>query len=92
VQPEHRPAGRAAVPLRFAGPTGRWQVPAQQTSSHQLAVTLGADDTGLSRVLVLLNGGVLEIGRPEQNISSLAILPSDAQGQRWFDCARDKLI
>jgi hypothetical protein len=89
---ERRPAGPAAVPLRFSGPTGSWQVSAQQTASHQLAVTLGSDDTALSRVLVLLGGGVLNVGEPEQAGTSLGITPSDAQGQLWFDCARSKMI
>jgi hypothetical protein len=92
LSPQLPPAGRAAVPLHFAGPTGSWQVSAQQAGPHRLAVTLGADDTALSRILVLLGGGVLDVGVSEQIVASIDIMPSDARGQLWFDCARGKMI
>jgi hypothetical protein len=89
---EHRLAAHAATPLRFAGSAGHWQVSAQQTASHQLAVTLGSGDMALSRVLVLLSGGVLDVQNPDQVILSLTIVPSDAAGQLWFDCARREMF
>ena len=84
--------GSVSVPLRFTGAAGAWQIVARRTAAHQIAVTLGSDETALSRVLVLLSGGVLEVGAPAQPIVSLAISPSDAQGQSWFDCARGKML
>jgi hypothetical protein len=89
---EVRAFGRAAIPLRFTGPTGRWQVVAQQSGIRQLAVALGSDETALSRVLVLLSGGMLEVGEPGQANITLAVAPSDTRGQLWFDCARGKII
>ena len=80
------------MPLRFTGPAGAWQVAAHRTAAHQATVALGADDTALSRILVLLSGGVLEVGTPSQPIATLAISPSDAQGQTWFDCAHEKVL
>jgi hypothetical protein len=88
-QPVH---GSVTVPLRFTGPAGRWQVSARRTTPHRFAVTLGSDDRALSRILVLLSGGMLELGESAQPIVSLAISPSDAQGQSWFDCARGKML
>jgi hypothetical protein len=85
------PAGHAAVPLRFAGPTGSWQVSAQPSARHHLTAALGATDTALSRVLVLLGGGTLDVGSQDQ-VSAIGIAPSDVQGQTWFDCARNKAI
>lgn len=91
AQSEQRLAGHVAIPLRFTGAAGRWQVSAQQIANHQLNVMLGSGDIALSRVLVLLSGGVLDVQNPEQVILSLTIAPSDAAGQVWFDCARSKL-
>jgi hypothetical protein len=88
-QPVHGPV---TVPLRFTGPAGLWQASARRTTAHRFAVTLGSDDRALSRLLVLLSGGMLELGEPAQPIVSLAISPSDAQGQSWFDCARGKML
>ena len=84
--------GPAVVPLRFTGPAGLWQVSARRTAAHRFAVTLGSDDKALSRILVLLSGGMLELGLPAQPIVSLVISPSDAQGETWFDCARGKML
>jgi hypothetical protein len=84
--------GSRSVPLRFTGPSGTWQVAASRTAAHQISVGLSANDIALSRILVLLNGGVLDVGTPPQPIVSLAISPSEAQGQTWFDCARGKVL
>jgi hypothetical protein len=89
AQPEHR---SGTAPLRFAGPAGAWQVAARRTAARQFTVALGRDDTALSRILILLSGGMLDLGAPAQPIVSLAIGPSEAQGQTWFDCARGKML
>jgi len=89
---QSRLAAHVAIPLRFAGSAGRWQVSARQTSSRQLAVTLGSGDSALSRVLVLLSGGAMDVESPERVVLSLIIPPSDAPGQLWFDCARGKMM
>ncbi len=92
AQSEQRLAAHVAIPLRFTGSAGRWQVSAQPLANHQLNVTLGTGDIALSRVLVLLSGGVLDVQSPEQVILSMTVAPSDAAGQVWFDCARSKLL
>jgi hypothetical protein len=89
ASPAHGPSG---IPLRFTGPAGAWQVVARQSAARQISVALGADETALSHVLVLLSGGMLEAGPPAQLIVSLIISPSDAPGQAWFDCARRKML
>ena len=63
---------------------GAWQVSARRTAAHRFAVTLGSDDTALSHVLVLLSGGMLEVGPPAQPIVSLVDQP--------FGCAGRKLV
>ena len=84
--------GSVTVPLRFTGPAGLWQVSARRAAARRYTVTLGSDDKALSRILVLLSGGMLELGEPAQPIVSLVISSSDAQGQSWFDCARGKML
>jgi hypothetical protein len=79
------------VPLRFAGPAGTWQVTAHEVGKAMLAVTLGADNSALSQVLVLLSGGTFNVGRPPHAVVTLTIRPSDVSGQNWFDCAREQM-
>jgi hypothetical protein len=89
ASPSHGPS---RVPLRFTGPAGGWQVAARQTAARQIELALGSDEIALSRVLVLLSGGMLAVGEPAQPIVSFVIGPSDSQGQIWFDCARGKML
>jgi hypothetical protein len=80
------------VPLRFSGPAGDWQVQARRSAARALGVTLGADNTALTHVLVLLSGGTFDVGSPERPIASVVIAPSDTRGQAWFDCARGMMF
>lgn len=86
------PTAKPPVPLRFDGPAGRWQVFASPVGGRQLAAVLGSDNDALTRVLVLLSGGSFDVGAPDQVIASLAIAPSESDGQHWFDCAREKMF
>jgi hypothetical protein len=80
------------VSLRFAGPAGNWQVTAREAGGNSLAATLGADSSALSRVVVLLSGGSLNVGVPPHAVVTLALRPSDVGGQNWFDCAREQMM
>jgi hypothetical protein len=82
----------SSVPLHFSGPAGDWQVQARRSAARTLGVTLGTDNTALSHVLVLLGGGIFDVGTPERPIASFVIAPSDARGQAWFDCARGMML
>ena len=81
-------APKRGAKLHFTGPTGYWQIAAKPAGKRQMEGDLGGDDTALGRVLVLLNGGVLQVGDPQQAMPSLAIPAGGAPGQAWFDCAR----
>jgi hypothetical protein len=86
-----QPAPRT-LPVRFTGPAGSWQAAGRLTAPRELTVALGADELALSRILVVLSGGTLDVGEPGQLVVSLAVGPSDAGGQEWFDCARGRLL
>lgn len=79
----------AVVPVRFNGSAGNWQIVARRLGDRQITATLGSDDTALSRILVLLGGGTMELGGGQvQPIASLAIPESGSEGRAWFDCVR----
>jgi len=85
-------AHEPVIPIRFVGPAGNWQVTAREAGKNVLVATLGADNSALSQVLVLLSGGTLNVGLPPHAVVMLAIHPSDVDGQNWFDCAREKMM
>jgi hypothetical protein len=83
----------AAVPLRFNGTAGSWRVVGRATGPHALTASLGSDAApALSHILVLLSGGLLEVGEGGASLANLDISPSDRNGQVWFDCARSKVL
>jgi len=85
-------ATAASTLIRFNGPAGHWQASIRRTAKRQYGTSLGSDNTALSHVLVLLNGGTFDLGPPDQLIASLALPPSETEGQVWFDCAREKMF
>jgi hypothetical protein len=89
--PRSLPPSKPAVELRFSGPAGSWKINARRMGSRHLTAVLGSDDTALSRVLVLLSGGRLEVGEQDQAIPSFGLAPSEARGRLWFDCARKSM-
>ncbi len=83
---------QAAIPLRFNGAAGSWRIVGRATGPHALAASLGSDAAALSHILVLLSGGLLEVGEAGASLAFLDISPSDKNGQAWFDCARSKVL
>jgi hypothetical protein len=83
---------QVAVPLRFSGTAGSWRVVGRATGPHALAASLGSDEAALSHILVLLSGGLLEVGEVGTSLATLDVSPSDRNGQVWFDCARSKVL
>ena len=83
---------QAAVPLRFNGAAGSWRVVGRATGPHAIAASLGSDEAALSHILVLLSGGLLDVGEAAPTVATLDVSPSDRNGQVWFDCARSKIL
>ena len=84
-------AAPATARLRFTGNSGNWQIVAQRAGARSLVAALGPDNLALSRVLVLLGGGTLELGDAAQGLPAIGLPAAGTPGQAWFDCARDKL-
>ena len=72
----------------FHGPAGTWLVAGWRAGPRGIAFSLGRDLNSLSRVLILLSGGVLDVRSPGNDLPVVTLGPSGADGQRWFDCAR----
>lgn len=75
----------------FSGPAGHWLMLATHTGPHEVLFLLARDETSLSRVLILLSGGMLDLGTPGDDLPILSLPESGAEGQEWFACARSSV-
>jgi hypothetical protein len=44
------------------------------------------------RILVLLEGGVVRVGRPKEGLPPLQVPNSGVPGRDWFECVRRQLF
>jgi hypothetical protein len=72
----------------FSGPAGHWLIMGTQVRHREAVFTLGRDETSLSRILMLLSGGTLNLEPPDDDLPILSLPESGAEGQEWFVCAR----
>jgi hypothetical protein len=83
------PGDAPAKPVvRFNGPAGRWMIPGTPAGRRQDLFTLARNETSLSRILVLLSGGTLDLQPPGEDLPILSLPESGANGQQWFACVR----
>lgn len=76
----------------FHGPAGAWSATGWHAGEHEIVFTLGRDLDSLSRVLMLLSGGVMNLEAPEKNLPIFILSAAGEHGQRWFACARNLVI
>jgi hypothetical protein len=75
--------------VHFSGPAGHWLIPALRAPRpREVLFLLARDETSLSRVLILLSGGLLEVEPADEDLPILSLPESGAEGQDWFACAR----
>lgn len=83
-------SGRPAA--HFHGPAGAWSATGWRAGGHEIVFTLGHDVDSLSRVLMLLSGGIMDLDAPEKNLPIFILSAAGEQGQHWFACARKLVI
>jgi hypothetical protein len=87
------PGDAPAKPVvHFNGPAGRWLVPGTPAGRRQDVFSLARDETALSRILMLLSGGTLNLEPPGEDLPILSLPESGAEGQQWFACVRRIVI
>ena len=85
------PAGRS-VPIEFAGAAGNWTVAGRKAASHRVIASQPMTEDQAGQILVLLAGGVVRVGRPDQGLPPLEIPKGGVAGRDWFECVRRQLF
>lgn len=83
-----RPAGGT---VQFQGAAGAWSVPLTQGGRRTAALTGGLNEDAVGRVLVMLSGGRLQVGRAGAGWPVLLLQASGNPGKLWFECVRRQL-
>lgn len=78
---------RGAAPLRLSGPAGSWSLPGR-TVGRAVQASGTMDENAASRLLVLLSGGTLSVGRA----GGISLPNAGPAGKTWFECVRRQLL
>jgi hypothetical protein len=85
------PAGRS-VAIEFAGTAGTWTVTGHKAASRQVIASQPMTEDQAGQILVLLGGGVVRVGRPNEGLPPLLVPNSGVPGGDWFECVRRQLF
>jgi len=73
---------------RFSGSAGYWQILGTHAGRREVLFSLARNETSLSRLLMLLSGGMLNLEATGEGLPILSLPESGAEGREWFACAR----
>ncbi len=83
---------RRAVPIAFAGTSGSWSIFGHTAGARLVVASRPITDENVGQILVLLEGGLVTVGRPEDGLPKLRVPNGGAPGRGWFDCVRRQLF
>jgi hypothetical protein len=81
----------ATVPIAFAGPSGSWTV-SGLTTPGRISAASPMTEYAAGRVLVLLDGGVIQTRKLPDGVPQLRVPSAGEPGRVWFECVRHHLF
>jgi len=85
-------SGGAAIPVAYSGSSGSWMLSGHMAGRHQVIVAEPMTEVQASRILFLLDGGTIRLGRAGDDTLTLHVPDAGAAGQAWFSCVRKVLL
>ncbi len=80
---------RRAASIAFTGRSGTWTMQGRAAGRRMVQASMPLTEDAVSRVLVLLDGGVVRVG---STAPSLRIPNAGVAGRDWFRCVRQQLL
>ena len=81
-----------SLPIQFASTSGKWVINSRVTG-HKTAISAKTiDEYQVSRLVLLLSGGVVRFGEEDMGIPSLRIPNAGQAGQAWLNCVQKLLL
>jgi len=81
-----------AVGIEFTGARGTWTVSGRKVASRRIVATQPMTEDQAGQILILLEGGVLRVGRPRDGLPPLQVPNGGLAGRDWFECVRRQLF
>jgi hypothetical protein len=82
----------AAISIAYTGDSGSWTVIGRGAGPRQIAAIEPITDEGASRILFLLNGGTIRIGKANERVPVMRVPNAGQVGRAWFECVRKSLF
>jgi hypothetical protein len=82
----------AGVRIAFIGRSGNWIVTGRLGHSRQIAAVTPLNEDAVSRVLVLLSGGVIRINNGRVGLPIVRVPDAGQPGRSWFECVKRRLF
>jgi hypothetical protein len=86
------PRRRDGLHLVFSGPTGSWRTRARTSPDRAVVLAQQLDESAVGRILMMLEGGTIEVGGSGAGWPVLKLPPSGPAGRDWFECVRRQLL
>ncbi len=64
----------------------------RKAASHRVIASQPMTEDQAGRILVLLEGGIVRVGRPNAGLPLLQVPNSGVPGRDWFECVRRQLF
>lgn len=81
-----------AVPIEFTGPAGTWTVTGHKAALRRVVASQPMTEDQAGQILVLLEGGIVRVGKPQQGVPPLQVPNGGVAGRDWFECVRRQLF
>jgi hypothetical protein len=82
----------AAIPITYSGDSGSWTIIGRGAGLRQIAAIEPITDEEASRILFLLNGGTIRIGKATERVPVMRVPNAGQVGRAWFECVRKNLF
>jgi hypothetical protein len=81
----------ASTTITFTGTSGSWSVNGRNAGQRRIVAAEPTRAEQASRILFLLNGGTIQVGRAADGVPALKVPAAGPDGQAWFACVRQAL-
>jgi len=82
----------AVVPIAYSGASASWTITGRSAGSRRIIAIEPMAEEQASRILFLLDGGTIRLGKANEGVPVLRVPNAGQDGRVWFECVRKSLL